>query len=71
MQTQSEKVDRTCSTLFKDKEDCCGCAACVAVCPVRALTMIIDKEGFFYPTICMDKCIKCHQCVRVCPLKND
>lgn len=71
MQILREKVDRTCPTLFKDKEDCCGCVACVAACPVRALTMIVDEEGFFYPALCMGKCIKCYLCVRVCPLKND
>lgn len=55
--------------LFKTKEECCGCTACYAVCPKKAITMQEDTEGFLYPAIDQDKCIGCKQCLRVCPLK--
>ncbi len=55
--------------LFKTKAECCGCTACYAVCPKKAITMQEDKEGFLYPAIDQDKCIGCKQCLRVCPLK--
>lgn len=55
--------------LYKNKEECCGCAACYAICPQKAITMMEDEEGFEYPFINQNKCIKCYQCIRVCPFK--
>ena len=52
------------------KEDCCGCSACMAACPVDAIQMTADDEGFRYPQIDMEKCINCGKCDRVCPIKN-
>ena len=49
------------------KEDCCGCGACNNICPVNAIYMDWDEEGFLYPHINMEKCILCEQCVQVCP----
>ena len=72
MQNQNETMNRTYPIQFEDKKDCCGCSACVAVCPVKALAMVVDEEGFYYPEFArIHTCIKCHQCIRVCPLKND
>ncbi len=55
--------------LFERKEDCCGCSACYAICPRRAISMLPDDEGFDYPIIDESKCIRCFQCIEVCPLK--
>lgn len=52
------------------KEDCCGCSACMAACPVDAIQMVADEEGFQYPQIDKDKCIDCGKCDRTCPIKN-
>lgn len=57
--------------LFKNKNDCCGCTACFAICPKQAISMIEDDEGFLYPTIDDNKCIGCGLCVRVCAFKKD
>lgn len=45
------------------------CTACHAICPVDAINMIPDEEGFEYPVIYKDKCSECYQCIRVCPFK--
>lgn len=52
--------------LWQEKKDCCGCAACEAVCPVGAISMRQDEEGFFYPYINETACLRCRLCVRVC-----
>ena len=56
---------------IKDKELCCGCTACKSVCPVDAISMVRDEEGFLYPKIDLNKCIKCGACKRVCPITNE
>jgi len=58
-------------TLFKKKQDCCGCTACVNICPEHAITMEPDEEGFLYPQVNTDLCIKCGICKNVCPLQNE
>lgn len=56
--------------LFTTKELCCGCTACLSICPVQAISMIEDCEGFLYPKIDERICIKCLQCKMVCPISN-
>jgi coenzyme F420-reducing hydrogenase beta subunit len=51
----------------KDVYRCCGCTACMNICPTNAITMVADKEGFKYPVIDEDKCIHCNLCRKVCP----
>lgn len=46
---------------------CSGCTACKAVCPVDAIEMVRDEEGFKYPKINKEKCIDCNLCKNVCP----
>ena len=50
------------------KQDCTGCSACLNICPVNAIGMPSDSEGFQYPRIDYDVCIKCEACARVCPI---
>jgi NAD-dependent dihydropyrimidine dehydrogenase PreA subunit len=47
---------------------CCGCSACYAVCPKRAITMKPDAEGFLLPVIDKTLCVNCGQCQKVCPV---
>lgn len=57
--------------LFHKKEECCGCAACYAICPKQAIEMVKDEEGFEYPQVNQGKCIGCLQCLRVCPFQEE
>lgn len=50
----------------REKKDCSGCTACAAVCPVGAISMHPDEEGFQYPVIDEAACIHCGRCDRVC-----
>ena len=50
-----------------DKTKCCGCTACVSVCPQNCITMQTDDEGFSYPVVNPDLCIGCDACEAVCP----
>jgi coenzyme F420-reducing hydrogenase beta subunit len=43
----------------------------VNVCPVNAIVMKEDDEGFVYPFINQDICINCHKCVKMCPHNSD
>ena len=48
------------------KELCTGCGLCQNICPVGAIEMKADEEGFLRPVI-NDKCINCGLCARKCP----
>ena len=48
------------------KQDCCGCTACSSCCPVDAISMVGDSEGFLYPSVDADRCISCGKCLNVC-----
>lgn len=53
-----------------DKSKCSGCNACGNVCPVNAIIMKEDLEGFYYPHVDESKCIKCKACINKCPILN-
>ena len=50
-----------------DKKECNGCCVCVDVCPVGAIRIVTDSEGFWYPDIDRQKCTDCSLCDNVCP----
>lgn len=56
--------------LYRDRSECCGCTACVSVCPVRAILMLLDEEGFEYPVVDAAACIGCDKCMAICPFKK-
>ena len=55
---------------IKEKQNCCGCTACVAICPKNCISMIEDNEGFLYPDVDRDRCTSCGACEKVCPILN-
>ncbi|MBR0485380.1 MAG: 4Fe-4S binding protein [Oscillospiraceae bacterium] len=67
----NDTQERALPVLFTEKEHCCGCSACYAVCPKHAIVMKTDEEGFLYPDVIPEKCIRCYQCIHVCIFKAD
>lgn len=47
--------------------NCVGCRSCEQVCPVNAIVMTENAEGFLYPFIDYSKCIECGKCLKHCP----
>ncbi len=56
--------------ISKDKNTCCGCGACVAVCPYNAISLKEDEEGFLYPIIDEQKCVACGLCDKTCTFEQ-
>lgn len=49
---------------------CSGCAACMNVCPVDAITMKENGEGFLMPCVDDGACVNCGKCYSICPEMN-
>lgn len=49
-------------------KNCSGCTACYNACPVSAIKMLPDDEGFAFPVVDKDLCIECGKCERACPI---
>ncbi len=56
--------------LFDEKGKCCGCTACMSICPRNAIHMEPDEEGFLYPHVNQDLCVNCGLCKTVCTFQN-
>lgn len=54
--------------LYKRKEDCYGCSACMNACPKSAIHMEPDEQGFLYPIINDSLCIDCGICQKTCQI---
>jgi len=51
-------------------EECTSCSACANSCPVDAIRMTEDKDGFLKPAVNFVKCLNCGKCVRACGVLN-
>lgn len=49
---------------------CTGCKTCYNGCPINAIEMKKNKDGFIYPFI-KETCINCGKCVKICPALHD
>lgn len=59
------------NNVTKISHDCCtGCGACYNKCPVNAIEMKYDSEGFIFPVIDTKKCIDCGACIKCCPVEK-
>ncbi len=57
-------------SVYNSKKDCCGCTACSNICPLNAIAMEPDEEGFLYPSINEELCVDCGLCKNVCTFQN-
>ena len=47
-------------------EYCFGCGICVMVCHSGAITMHLNDDGFYVPSVKEEKCVGCGLCLDVC-----
>lgn len=45
---------------------CSSCQFCSVICPVDAIEIKLDEEGFYKPFVNESKCIDCGKCVSTC-----
>lgn len=56
---------------ISDKTQCCGCTACMSICPHDAIIMKPDELGFKYPLVDIEKCTECGLCEKVCSFNKN
>ena len=52
------------------KEKCVGCKSCEQSCPKHCISMVENKECFWYPSVDEKNCIECKVCLKKCPVEN-
>lgn len=62
------KLDNISDIVTNSSIFCTGCSACVYTCPVSAIHMSENEEGFLYPEVDENICTHCGLCRRVCPV---
>lgn len=52
---------------LKKQRKCTGCGSCKNICPVDAINLECDENGYLKPFVDEKKCIGCNKCVKTCP----
>ncbi|WP_165056670.1 MULTISPECIES: polysaccharide pyruvyl transferase family protein [unclassified Adlercreutzia] len=55
------------NNVLRNRSLCCGCSACEVVCPVGAVGVSLDAEGFWRAEVDEAVCISCGKCRATCP----
>lgn len=53
-----------------NRDMCCGCGACAAVCPSEAISIKLNDNGFYHYQLDSGKCTCCGQCIKICPFQT-
>lgn len=54
------------SILAESSKSCTGCSACMAVCPKSAISIVLNREGFYSAIVDKERCVDCGICQTVC-----
>lgn len=55
------------NNILTNKKYCYGCGVCEIICPKKIISLQLDSEGFYYPTINNNNlCIECGLCTSIC-----
>ncbi len=74
-----ESVYQYSTTIFRNRiqgnvnlysDSCTGCSACEAICPVDAISLKLNEDGFYYPNVNLNLCINCSKCINTCPINK-
>ena len=53
-------------------KNCYGCGVCSSVCSKGIISIQLNKDGFYEPTITnLDKCTNCGLCTEVCAFSHE
>lgn len=53
-------------------KDCYGCGVCVIACPKKIISLELNKDGFYSPSIHNQAdCIECGICLDICAFNHD
>ncbi len=52
-------------------KDCYGCGLCATVCAKGAISIILNKDGFYEPQVNTKRCTQCGLCLDVCSFVDD
>ncbi len=56
--------------IISDINNCTGCGCCVNVCPMDALRIEYNHEGYLRPVLSKTACVNCGKCIKSCPAIN-
>jgi len=45
---------------------CSGCGVCFTVCPTNAISIDMNKDGFYSAKLDQNKCTNCEKCLKIC-----
>lgn len=63
----AEGAMEKCTSVTQQNSLCCGCGACKCVCPVGAIQIAKNQNGFWEAVVDETLCIHCGKCKAVCP----
>lgn len=52
------------------QEKCVGCKSCEQSCLKHCISMVENKEGFWYPVVDEKTCVECGRCLKTCPIEK-